>query len=342
MIPGSNNDMHLLLQLLQTLDVGLVMVDRNYRIRLWNSFMESHSGIHTGDAVGADLFSLFPELPEDWLRARIDAAFSLQSRSYSIWQLHRRLFDFKSSRPLTGHSQMMYQNVSMIPITDVDKSVSRVGLIVYDVTEMATSKIALETANRSLEKLSRTDPLTGLFNRGHWEECLLTEFRRCQRGKSRSSLLLLDIDRFKPINDTLGHQAGDEVIREVASLLKDTARATDTVGRYGGEEFALILPDTTEDDALQMAERLRELVAGHPVDCGSDTIQITISLGVCEFREIFVDYRQWIECTDRALYRAKEGGRNRSCTSVGDDSCDGPPGDQSAGSRNTSTALPGN
>lgn len=322
MTPANNNDMHLLLQLLQTLDVGLVMVDRDYRIRLWNSFMESHSGIHTGDAVGADLFSLFPELPEDWLRARIDAAFSLQSRSHSIWQLHRRLFDFKSSRPLTGRSQMMYQNVSMIPITDVDKTVSRVGLIVYDVTEMATSKVALETANQSLERLSRTDPLTGLFNRGYWEECLLTEFLRCRRGRTRSSLLLLDIDLFKQVNDTLGHQAGDEVIREVACLLKETARATDTVGRYGGEEFALILPDTTEDDALRMAERLRRLVAAHPIDCDGQTIRITVSLGVCGFRDTITDYRQWIECTDRALYRAKEGGRNRSCTSFGDDSCD--------------------
>ncbi|MEX1198333.1 MAG: diguanylate cyclase [Pseudohongiellaceae bacterium] len=321
MTPTENNDMHLLLQLLRTLDVGLVMVDRDHRIRLWNSFMESHSGIHTGDAVGTNLFSLFPELPEDWLKARIDAAFSLQSRSHSIWQLHRRLFDFKSSRPLTGRSQMMYQNVSMIPITDVDKTVSRVGLIIYDVTEMATSKMALETANRSLETLSRTDPLTALFNRGYWEECLLTEFRRCQRGRTRSSLLLLDIDHFKPVNDTLGHQAGDEVIREVADLLKQTARATDTAGRYGGEEFALILPDTTKEDALQMAERLRKLIAGHPMDCGSETIRITVSLGVCEFNDTLTDYRQWIECTDRALYRAKEGGRNRSCASL-DDNCD--------------------
>lgn len=324
MTPDNNNDMHLLLQLLQTLDVGLVMVDRDYRICLWNSFMESHSGIHTGDALGADLFSLFPELPEDWLRARIDAAFSLQSRSYSIWQLHRRLFDFKSSRPLTGRSQMMYQNVSMIPITDVDKTVSRVGLIVYDVTEMATSKVALESANQSLERLSRTDQLTGLFNRGYWEECLQTEFLRCRRGRTTSSLLLLDIDLFKPVNDTLGHQAGDEVIREVARLMKQTARATDMFGRYGGEEFALILPDTAEHDALQMAERLRGLIAGHPIECGSETVRITVSLGICEFHDTFTDHRQWIECADKALYRAKEGGRNRSCTSsLDDDSQDG-------------------
>ncbi|MGM0633009.1 MAG: diguanylate cyclase [Pseudomonadota bacterium] len=309
----SGNDMHLVLQLLQTLDIGLVMVDRDYRIQLWNSFMESHSGIHTGDAIGSDLFSLFPELPESWVKAKIDAAFSLQIRGYSVWQLQNRLFDFKSSRPLTGSSQMMYQNVSMIPITDVDRTVSRVALIVYDVTETATSKLALKNVNTSLQRLSRTDPLTRLFNRGYWEECLAMEFQRCRRGGTISSLLLLDIDHFKPINDSLGHQAGDDVIRAVARLLKQAGRTSDIAGRYGGEEFALILPDTNGRDAWTTAERLRNLIAAGPIPCGDETVTISASLGVCEFRNHFTDYREWVECADQALYFAKETGRNRSC-----------------------------
>jgi len=304
--------LHLLMQLLQTLDNGLVLLDDDYQVQLWNSFMENHSGIPTGDARGKNLFDLFPALPGSWLKRKIDSVFSLQSRAFCTWEEHPRLFNFKSTRPLTGHSALMYQNITLIPLSGLNGDITRVCLLIYDVTEIATRKIELESANKTLKKLSRTDKLTNLYNRGCWEECLEQEFKRCRRSKRPASLILFDIDHFKKFNDTYGHAAGDKVLRSVAQAIRHTQRSTDITGRYGGEEFGIILPETNQDQALQFAERLREQIADTIVDWEESPLQITVSAGVAEYSEDLQDYQDWFELSDKALYRAKEGGRNRS------------------------------
>lgn len=306
------DSLHMMFQLLQTVDVGVLTVDREYQVYMWNSFMENHSGIHTNRARGYNLFALFPELPAAWLKHKIDSVFRLQIRAYSDWKQQPHLFRFRSSQPLTGKSELMYQNVTMIPLSRADKVVSRVCLMIHDVTDIATSKLALQQANKRLTLLSRTDRLTGLNNRGYWEECLHKEFLRCQRGKT-ASLILFDIDHFKPVNDRLGHQAGDEVLRHVSEIMRDTGRQTDIAGRYGGEEFGIILPDTSADKALILAERLRRRIADSPTDCGDETVHITVSLGICEFHEDLSGHHHWLELADRALYCAKRDGRDQSC-----------------------------
>ncbi len=305
-------ELHQLLQLLQTVDVGLVLLDRNYTIRLWNSFMENHSGIHTSEARDQNLFSVFPNLPETWLKKKIDSVFSLHIRSYSTWEQRPRVFEFRSSRPLTGHSELMYQNITIIPLADSTRQVTQVCMLVYDVTEVAANRKQLELANESLRQLSRTDTLTTLYNRGYWEECLELEFLRCKRNRQISSLIMLDIDNFKQFNDELGHQAGDTVLREVSEIIQQTVRATDTAGRYGGEEFAVILPDTRATQALVLAERLRERVAAARVEWNNAMMGVTISLGVCALDNDMNTHTQWIGSADLALYDAKQSGRNRS------------------------------
>lgn len=306
------DSLHLIMQLLQTLDNGLIVLDADYQVQLWNSFMENHSGIATSHARGQNLFRLFPELPENWLKRKIDSVFSLQSRAFCTWEEHARLFNFKSTRPLTGHSALMYQNITLIPLSGINGDITHVCLLVYDVTEIATRKKELESANKTLKRLSRTDGLTTLHNRGYWEECLKQEFKRCQRSHRPASLILFDIDHFKTLNDTHGHSAGDEVLRVVANDIKQVQRSTDISGRYGGEEFGLILPETKQVQALVVAERLREKIAGTVIDWEGTPLQVTVSLGVAEFSDTFEDYQCWLEASDKALYQAKENGRNRS------------------------------
>ncbi|SJZ87254.1 PAS fold [Oceanospirillum multiglobuliferum] len=166
--------LHWMMQMLQTVDVGLVVLDRSLKIQLWNGFMESHSGIRTAKARDENLFTLFPEIPEQWLTRKIESVFTLNSRAYSTWEQRPHLFKFKSYRPLTGRSELMYQNITIIPLTGIDKSVTHVCILVYDVTDIATGKIELQKANEELARLSRTDRLTGLNNRGHWEERVFT------------------------------------------------------------------------------------------------------------------------------------------------------------------------
>ncbi|MDT8427859.1 MAG: diguanylate cyclase [Pseudomonadales bacterium] len=304
--------LHLIMQLLQTLDNGLILLDRHYTVQLWNSFMENHSGIPVSAAREQNLFALFPSLPADWLKRKIDSVFKLQSRAFCTWEEHPRLFDFKSTRPLTGHSEKMYQNITLIPLHGFDKSVSQVCLLVYDVTEIATRKNELESANRTLKTLSRTDRLTGLYNRGYWEECLMLEFQRSLRSQRPSSLILFDIDCFKHFNDTHGHQAGDKVLRSVGAILNRFRRATDTAGRYGGEEFGIILPETTLEQAQVYAERLRKKMAASTVEWEQEPLKITISLGISQINQQMTAHHEWIQQSDAALYRAKDQGRNRT------------------------------
>ncbi len=159
--------LHLMLQVLQTVDVGLLLINEQYEVQLWNSFMENHIGMRTADARGSNLFTLFPELPRKWLKNKIERVFKLHCRAYSSWEQRPRLFNFKSTRPLTGKTSLMYQNVTLIPLLNVNKCVSQICLVIYDVTDIATHKLGLEDANIALENLSRTDSLTGLYNRGY-------------------------------------------------------------------------------------------------------------------------------------------------------------------------------
>lgn len=309
-------DFYWMIQMLQTVDVGLVILERDYRIQLWNGFMENHSGIRSKNLTGKELFSVFPDLPRQWIERKVESVFKLGSPAYSTWEQRPHLFYFKSYRPLTGCSELMYQNITFMPILGPSRRVEQVCLLIYDVTESATSKLQLETANEQLEKLSRTDRLTGLNNRGYWEECLQQEFRRNKRSSNQtgnhSSLIIFDIDHFKAVNDTYGHQAGDEVIRKVAACLKSTARDTDFAGRYGGEEFVLLLPDTDIHGAFEVAERLRQHIQGLTIIHENLELKVTVSLGICDFSDHLNTAHQWLERADQALYQSKRQGRNQS------------------------------
>ncbi len=305
-------EIHWLMDMLQSIDVGLVVLDRNYDIQIWNSFMASHSGLNPDVAIGQNLFALFEEIPEHWFRRKAEPVFVLKSRTFTVWEQRPYLFKFKNYRPITGAAPFMYQNVTFIPLLSADGEVNHIGLIVYDVTDTAIGKAALEAANDQLETLSRTDRLTGLNNRGHWEESLSQEFKRVQRTRQPCSLIMFDIDHFKKVNDTYGHPAGDEVIRKTAQTLRETIRETDIAGRYGGEEFGVILIDTQAQDALIVAERLRTAIEALTVSYEGNAIRYTISLGIAEQTEEMTDHSQLIECADQALYQSKQSGRNQA------------------------------
>lgn len=178
---------------------------------------------------------------------------------------------------------------------------------------MAAHKQGLEVANTELAKLSRTDRLTPLSNRGHWEEKLIAEFTRFKRYAVECTLVMFDIDHIKKVNDSFGHQAGDEVLRTMAQLLRKMVRTTDIVGRYGGEEFGVILASTGVEGGKYFADRLRKKVEKSVVCYEAHEVRFTISLGVAAAAEGMKDYRKWLEAADQALYTSKREGRNR-CT----------------------------
>jgi len=305
------DEVHWQLGLLQNLDVGLVVLDQSYQVHLWNSFMANHSGIGSAKIHEKNLFDSFPELPQAWLRRKLDTVFKLNIPAYITWEQRPHLFEFNSPRPITGVASTMYQNITLIPLTSPTGEVEFVGMMVYDVTDTAVNHLALADANAKLQTLSREDGLTGLFNRGYWQECLEREFHRFMRSHEACSLIMLDIDHFKAVNDTYGHPGGDEVIRKVAALLDRHARKTDIVGRYGGEEFGLILPHTSASQAEIFAERLRGATEMLDVEFEQQVINVTVSLGIAELQPDTQDTEQWVTQADEALYVSKQNGRNQ-------------------------------
>ncbi|PJC87978.1 diguanylate cyclase [Vibrio sp. HA2012] len=305
-------DFHWALQVMGTIDVGLVVVDRKYNVCLWNSFMQNYSGIGSESIMDKNLFEVCPSLPEDWLKAKLQTCAKLNTRGFSNWEDRPCVFEFKNYSPVSHGLTTMYQNMVITPLKSLTGEVSHLCIMLQDVSDIAKSKIHLRESNHQLSLISRMDGLTGLFNRAHWEKCLREEFDNLSVSCQSSSLVIFDIDYFKRVNDTYGHGVGDEVIRRTSAMLKKTARHSDFCGRYGGEEFTILLPDTTADQALYFAERLRKRIETTVVETEECRVQYTISLGVSEFTPSFSTYHEWLESADKALYQSKTSGRNQT------------------------------
>lgn len=178
----------------------------------------------------------------------------------------------------------------------------------------AHAAIAVERAGlyKRVEEMAVTDQLTGLANRRYLERRLEEEMERARRYGTSLSVIMLDIDHFKRINDTFGHLAGDAVLREVAQILRNGVRRTDVVARYGGEEFCIVSPDCRLPEAVALAERLRGKVEGHPfrVPGLDQPLKVTVSAGVAEFPGDARSKPELLDCADSALYEAKRRGRN--------------------------------
>lgn len=178
--------------------------------------------------------------------------------------------------------------------------------------ELKKKAVQLEDMLTRVETLAIMDPLTGLFNRRRFEAILLNEFKRANRYQTPLSCMMIDIDHFKEVNDTFGHQAGDIVLKEVAHIIQTSLREVDTTARWGGEEFIVLSPSTTKENTIRAAERIRESVLTHTFS-GIGNKQITVSIGVagmhdgveCETPD------KLVHAADIAMYNAKKNGRNR-------------------------------
>lgn len=165
----------------------------------------------------------------------------------------------------------------------------------------------------ALEIENITDPLMGISNRRYLEKRVHEEFKKAVRYELPFSMMMLDIDHFKHINDTYGHDGGDRVLKEIGSHIQDFIRESDCVARFGGEEIVVLCPVTTADDAMQLAERLRQSIEDDTIVTRNNNqeIHITVSIGVAEYNVGISDAQTLLKHADNAMYCAKRGGRNR-------------------------------
>jgi two-component system, cell cycle response regulator len=227
-------------------------------------------------------------------RSVIAIPFALEAQQAGIFFLRRSI----DEPPLTQADVEFAQTVIQAAVTAVERA-KLMELTMAD--------------NRRLELLAQTDPLTKVLNRRALTDRLAAEMERVRRYDSMLSVLLIDLDHFKSINDTYGHLAGDAVLSEVAAVLQRGIRAVDVVARYGGEEFVVLLPETGPAGASSFAERLRELIESHAfLEARVEPLRLTTSIGVASFPGFGVEsVDDLFAASDQALYRAKAEGRNR-------------------------------
>ncbi len=231
---------------------------------------------------------------------------------------------FKSADPCAKEKQAILPDGSVewveiytYPILDQNGSISHVIEYVRNITERKRAEEERKRLIEKLEFLSITDSLTGLLNRRVVIERLNSEIERVKRYGFDLSLILCDLDYFKEINDTYGHNTGDEVLKIVSWILKESVRAADIVGRYGGDEFLLILPETSIKGAEDMAERIRLSVQDTEFPAGNGkSVRTTLSLGITNFQGGRADIHDLINRIDNALYTSKRAGKNQVYTIV--------------------------
>ena len=290
---------------------GIFVLDRDMNVLMWNRFMQDHSGLSAEKVVGKSIFANFPELPRVWLTRKLESVFQLGSFAFSSWEQRPYLFKFDHDRPITGGVDFMQQDCTFMPLTR-EREVVAVCVTISDVTHVSIVQREREEAVAKLQEYADRDGLTGIANRRFFEARLRDEYTRWQRYGGDMSVLLFDLDHFKKINDQFGHGVGDTVLREMAQRVAQVVRVQDTFGRFGGEEFALLLPCTPLEDAMLVAEKIRHTIGDAPVDVQGVSVPVTASVGGAAARVGVPNYDVLINEADAALYSAKRQGRNRS------------------------------
>ncbi len=198
--------------------------------------------------------------------------------------------------------------IGILTIDGIDEEHTESFSILAEQLSLELKKISLY---ERVQALAITDGLTGIYVRRHFLERYAEDFARSRRHSLKLSVLMIDLDHFKQCNDTYGHLVGDIVLKEIARIMKGYVRQVDLIGRYGGEEFVIALPDTDRNSAIAVAERIRQEVERHKFRAYDETITMTISIGIATYPDNGDDVQMLIDKADQALYKAKEEGRNR-------------------------------
>jgi len=290
-----SDELALLHAALDNLNDGVLLLDSDLRVQFLNQKLRQYWGVSMEEAARRPTYAeLIANLPhpgaypvaqgdvQEFLAARVEEVRSATPPVRDLWIADGRTMRIHCSITASGGRMLTY----------------------CDVTDLIRNA-------EILEKLATTDSMTGLFNRRHFLSLAEAEWSRFQRYQRPLSVLAIDIDHFKSVNDRYGHAVGDQAIVSVADACQQGRRASDIVGRFGGEEFAMLLPETDHAQAMIVAERLREAVAAHVLHVHKVQFRLTISIGVARATLSMSGIDALLRAADQALYQAKTEGRNR-------------------------------
>jgi diguanylate cyclase (GGDEF)-like protein len=291
-------------QIFSSFNLGIAVIDEDYTVKEWNSWLELNTGITFAEIEGHSIFDFFPDLKTPSFTRGCKSVAKFGTNVALSYKLHKYLFPIKNTGSHCSDFQYMQQTCHLIPLKDDDNKTIGIMINVHDVTERAVLE-------KNLKEMSYIDALTGVYNRRTFERRLEEEFARHNRSNAPLSLITLDIDKFKNINDTYGHPFGDKVLQKVSEVCTEHLRTEDFFARYGGEEFICLLVNQDADQAKNVAERLRKAIESIVMKKDSVIVRITVSLGIADTK-ICETVEDLIKCSDKALYEAKERGRNRT------------------------------
>lgn len=292
---------------LESIGDSFFSIDRSWRIIYANTPAAASMGATPEMLLGRKLFDVIqPEVFNTVSANASEAMERKEERTFETWNSSTKQWLLYRIYPRQNGASIFSQDV-----TDRKSFEAQIEAQMLEINEknviLQLQQKNLEEANRRLEALASTDGLTGLKNHKAFQSSLSELLDEAEEAQFPLSLILLDVDHFKKHNDTYGHPAGDEVLRAVATVLKQQGRRGDIAARYGGEEFVIVLPNTPASEALKAAERVRCAIESHPWQVGA----ITASLGVASWSE-GVSKQELVSRADSALYAAKRSGRNRS------------------------------
>ncbi len=291
-------------QIFDLINIGIVILKRDLKVYKWNHWMELHSEIDADKIIGSSILDFFPNLNTPKFLRSCKSVLTFGNFCFFSQRLHHYLFPCKSASYFDSKFEYMQQSCAMGPLRDRNNNIKYLYIYVHDVTEVADYE-------QKLLEMNMKDGLTEIYNRRFLEVRLKEEFERHKRYSRSFSIIMFDIDFFKKINDVHGHQCGDFVLKSISSSISSIIRETDCLSRYGGEEFCCLLPETSLDSALEVAERFRTAILEQENNFSGFSVKVTISLGVAELREEIDSPDILLKKADEALYEAKRTGRNR-------------------------------
>lgn len=316
---GLSPDPSVLVQVFDRIALPTFVIDNNHVILHWNSALEALSGLKREEMVGTcNQWKPFYQSPRPCLADLIvdgghnsDVEHYYKDK-YRPSALIPDAYEAEDFFPECGENGEWLHFTAASLLSPTGEVIGAIETL-SNISARKKAEFELLERERTYRELSITDALTGLNNSRHFYDQLGTALENSRRYLHTFSLCFLDLDNFKALNDTYGHMVGDRVLETFGTLIKACLRSTDSAFRYGGEEFAIILPSTDFNGAINLADRIRDSLANHNVPVPDNgKINVTASVGITEFRA-GDDARTILQRADEALYEAKRSGKNRSC-----------------------------
>mgnify|MGYP000114216814 CR=1 FL=1 len=300
-----NNDI-----IFNTIDNGIIILDENLNILAWNYWLEIRTNIKQNDILNKNICKEFDYINEKKLKRKVKSVLVTKNPSYYNVDPHHYLVNIKINSIIDKIYDSMQQDITIVPY-DIEKKY--VCLYIYDKTPLCKTNFKLEQLNVQLKDLSNRDPMTHAFNRRYFAEFSNKMLSLSRRNNQCVCMCIIDIDKFKNINDTYGHSVGDKVIILLAQKLEEYVRTSDIVARFGGEEFVIFLHNICLDSAKNIAEKIRKNIEELELDTSEGKLGFTVSIGVSEYddKKDSNNIENTLKRADDSLYIAKNSGRNQ-------------------------------